>query len=135
MPVTDVKTLTEQILGGDYEGHESEILGAIIKRRDLGSIQIAWRLEWDDLDVTQENLTIGEAKLVEKLAGKSIHLTAPAQSADNISAYLVAALVNRKGMSQQDALAEVDKASARQLFRSLSDYTIVDPPKDDGGQA
>ncbi len=132
--MADIAVLIDQILGGAYEGHETEIIGAIRRRADAGAIRLAWRLDWEGVSVTQEDLTVGEAKHIEKLLRKSIYEAAPARSAENIAAYVVASRVSRLGETGEEAQAVADKASIKSLLAAVSDYTIVDPPKESGDQ-
>jgi hypothetical protein len=133
--VADIAVLKDQILSGDYEGHESEIVEAIKLRQEIGAVKFCWRISWGGLDFTEDNLTVGEAQTIEKIVGRSVYYAPPAGSASNLSAYLTAALMHRKDMAEDEATAEVSKAPLKQLLQSISDYTTVEPPKEDGDPA
>jgi hypothetical protein len=132
--VADLRELLLGIQGGDYDGHEAEIVDAVRKRVTAGLVKFAWRISYQELDITEENLTVGEAKVIEDILGSSIYAVPPAGSAENIAAYLVACLVNRSGLSRDVATKQVDGESIKALLGCVTDYTLVDPPKESGDQ-
>jgi hypothetical protein len=128
----DVSALKDAIFSGDYEGHETEILEALRLRQELGIVKYCWRVEWDGMEITEDNMTLGEARKVEQLVGQ-VWGGNPALSARHLNGYLVAAYMHRQDKTEDEARELADKAPAKELVKAISEYTEVEPPKDDSG--
>lgn len=141
--MADPKKLVAAILKGDYEGHEAQIVQAVRQRVQDGKIRFGWRIDFEGLEITEENLTIGEAVQIEQTLTKSpvndesegpisIHFVVPAGSATNIAAIVTACLMSRNGLDAEAANTTVNGYSLKALLNLVTDYTVTDPPKDSG---
>jgi len=118
------------ILNGDLDDDVTDVIAAIRKRQRDGAVDVLWRIEFEGLDITEENLTVGEAKMVEAATSESIITLPVAGSAKNIAAVVAAALINRSGLSSSDAFELVGKVGVRGLLKSVTEFTVANPPKD-----
>lgn len=123
------------ILNGDLDEDVSTIIDAIRERTKLGAVEMCWRVPFDDLDITEENLTVGEAKLIEVATGQPITRLPIAGSAKNIAAVIAAVLMQRQGLKSTDAFALIEGRPVKDLLGSVTEYTVTNPPKDGGEPA
>lgn len=121
--------IVQSILAGHLDDDLSDILDAIKAREDEGKIEVLWRVAWDGLDITAENLTVAEARTVETMLRQPIHTFNPALSATNVATVAAARLI-AGGMTPEAAFEEIGKVPARDLARAVTVYTVIDPPKD-----
>lgn len=120
------------VLNGDFDDDLTDLVAAVRERTRSGLVEMCWRLPFDDVDITEENLTVGEAKLIEAATGESITRLPIAGSAKNIAAVIVSVLIQRQGMKAADAFELVDKRSVKELLGLVNEYAVTNPPKDGG---
>ncbi len=122
--------LAPAILNGQYDTVIADVLEAIKIRDREGTIHLCWRFTYEDLVVDEDNITVAEALLVEQARGVAVQDLRVAATAHNAAAVLVAALMERKNMSIEDATKQVGALGATQMFKMISEYPDVNPPKD-----
>lgn len=128
-----VSDVVEHILAGVFDADLGDVIDAIDARVKAGEVEIGWRIDFDGLVIDTENQTVGEARVVEGVTRQSIAKVPVGDSATIIATIVAAALMERNGLSNEDAFKAVGKHSARALLKSVTKYAIDSPPKDDSG--
>lgn len=103
--------IAQEIALGRADDQLAAVINAITDRQVDGQSVICWKVSAPDLDleVTEEDFTVGEAEAIERDTGLTWDQVAPARSASVFLAVVKAALVARKGMTA-DAAAEAVRA-------------------------
>lgn len=125
----DVNDTLASILAGKADGHLVDIMHAIASRAQSDDVTIGWRIEFDGLEITEENQTLGEVVDVQRITGKGWGEVDPINSPLDLQAILVAGLIERTGKSGKQAAEIVSKLNAETALACLSQYEIVRPPK------
>lgn len=134
--MVDTKAMIQAIRDGDFDGHELEIVAAVRKRVEQGWVKAGWKLTYDGLEVKEEDLTIAESQIIDRMVDDPRdRFPAPASSPLAIVAHHVAILVHRANYTEEEARKKVEAEPTKSLLGNLSDYTIVDPPKESGSQS
>lgn len=133
----DYQSIVDEINAGAYdEDGLSEIIDAVRSRfEENGSY---WRIDFDGLDITEENLTVLEGKLVERAVGNQLRFVDPAASTTHAAAIVMAALIERRSYKPDAAEKSLKLRTAKELTACCTRYTHKDlDPKDsaDGGSA
>lgn len=123
------------ILAGEFDGHLADVLAAIVKRQQSGFSSMRWRLRLDGVEITEDDMTLAEAKTVEKITNLSWVTIEPTRSAVHMSAILVAAAHHRDGLSIEEAEERVDAHSANEIMGALDQYEVNPSPLENGGSS
>ena len=92
---------------------------------------IRWRLTIEGVEVTEEDITLAETKLVERLTGQTWLTAKPGDSAAVTSAFLVVAL-KRTGLTLEEATSKVDDMTSVAVAACFDQYQS-DPPTGPAG--
>lgn len=132
--VVDVDTLIGNIKRGTTDGRLDEILDAVAARVEALSGGIRWQidLESEALHVTEDDLTLGEARLVQALARRPWLRIDPLNDVGCAIAVVTAMLHFRLGLDLVAASARTQKLSATEVAHSISQYTTSGRPFDGG---
>lgn len=125
------KTITS-ILRGEYDEQLVEIAQALHAREQTGEVRVRWRITFDDITIDADSATVAEARKFEDLSGIAWQFARPQVSMTRRVALIVAALITRQGMSQEDAFAKIDAKPAAELEDCISEYVDSSSPKDGG---
>jgi hypothetical protein len=128
--MSDVSQVVAEILAGRHDGGLLTIVEAVKERLSKGTTRFCWRLRYDDLEVTEETVTVGEIRLVEKSSGVNWMELDPATSAEHFAALLTVLLHTRSGMKSADATAAVEAIPMGELLDHLTQYELAPAPKD-----
>lgn len=123
------KKLLAEIGLGRFDQDLLAIVEAIKPRITEGAIQVRWKLTHDDCSFTEDSVTIGEIRTVEKFTGLSWFEINPRSSAEQMVALLAAHNAKAHGMAADEALAQAEGLSLADVAKMLSEYQI--DPKDD----
>lgn len=125
------KTIAE-VAEGRHDGNLHDLMLAIRHRIEAGATAFLWRVTFEDVTVTEEDVTLDEMETAERIAGRNWSQLNPAVSAGNCRALLIAALVSRQGMSEKDARERVGKVAVHSLLDGIDSYEVTPPPFEDG---
>lgn len=128
----DPTKIVAEIADGRLDGHLFDLLSAVQLRVVAGATAFLWKIEWDDLTVTEEDITLGELVVAERIAGRNWSQLNPSTSAGNCRAVLIATLMNRRDMSEEKATAKVDAQPVHTLLDSIGQYEVSPAPFEDG---
>jgi hypothetical protein len=125
----DAPAIVDDITAGAFDDDLPELVAAIRGRyAEVGSY---WRVDFDGLDVTEQNITIAEAKLVERMAQTQLRFIDPASSVTQAAAIVQAAMMERRDMKPAIAEESLRRVTANDLSAACSRY-VADLPKDSG---
>lgn len=118
----DDSLVIKAIEAGDHDGELVDIVAAVKARINETGTKVCWRITLDDLEITEQSLTLPEAMSVERQTGKRWGLWHPVNSAAEAGAVIVAVLIERQKMSTDDAFKRLGQYTAEQVISSISDY-------------
>lgn len=128
--MSDVSQVVAEILAGRFDGELLTLVEAVQVRFKSGPGQTRWRIRFDDLEVTEETITVGEIRRLEKALGVGWMDIDPQGSAEHFSVLLAVLLATRCDMSATDAQAKVDAIPMGDLLSHLDSYELTPAPKD-----
>lgn len=128
--MSDVSQTVAEVLAGRHDGDLLTLVEAVKERLSKGASRVCWRLTYDDLEVTEESVTIGEIRLVEKSIGANWMSLDPASSAEHFAALLTVLLHTRLGLKSSEAQAKVEAIPMGDLLKHLTQYELAPAPKD-----
>lgn len=132
MEDSETLELRAGIVAGHYDGQLEKLQNAITARlQDIDGPDIRWRLDLDDISVTEDDLTMEEAAAWEKRSGLPWRMLRPANLATIASSLIVTVLMTRNGMSEEDAVERTNKLTAAAVAAAMSNYEVVAPPLGD----
>lgn len=123
----DVATIVGNILAGAVDGAHDQVLNAIALRLHAVNGGLRWKIDLPDVQVTQDELTLGEARLVQSLAKKSWLTIDPINDVAMTIAVITALLHTRAGLPLDKAVARVDKMPAVDVAQAIKQYTVSLP--------
>lgn len=126
----DVKAVVRAILAGKFDGSILELNQAILARVRNSSVQTRWVITVDGMTIDEDEMTVGEMKVAEKLAGMDWRFLNPVRSADQFAAVVAAALHCRTDMALDEAVAKVDAMTTVAVNGAISEREVADGPKD-----
>lgn len=127
----DIAKVTAEILAGRHDSELTDLLKAVRARVDAETaLAYRWKITLDDDEWTEDEVTLGEVQVVEKITGLSWLQLSPLNSARQLAAYLFARFTRINGMSTEDAQARVDAMTVEELAGSVSQYVKAAAPKD-----
>lgn len=128
--MSDVSQVVAEILAGRYDGSLLVVVEAVQKRLTDGPGQTRWRVTYDDLVVTEESVTVGEIRKLEKLLGVGWMQIDPQTSGEHFAGLLTILLCSRKDMKPKDATDLVEAIPMGDLLSHLDQYELTPAPKD-----
>jgi hypothetical protein len=126
----DVDGLIVEIKSGEYDRNLVKIIEAVRDRFAHGTTAQRWKVEWDGREFTEDDLTLNEAAIVEKLTGTSWGLLNPASSANECRAIVAACLHERDGVKLDAAVKQAGSKPMRHMVDSIGAYEVDAAPKD-----
>ena len=125
---SELDRFTQEVKLGVYDGALTDLLGAIQFRIAGGATAFRWRIRWDDLEVTEDNITLGELEDIEKelrVSWASVH---PVKSAQQCSTLLRAAMKHRTELTDDEVTEAVGKLTASDALDAIDQYEVRRPP-------
>lgn len=126
----DSQKVCAEILDGRHDGYLAEITRAMQERILSQATSMRWRINYDGFEVTEDDLTLDEAVLIEKTTSETWATINPQNSAETCRAILVVALHKRKGMDLKAAHTEVGAITVNQAASLLDVYEVPAVPFD-----
>lgn len=127
----DLQKLIAEVAEGRHDDRLSDLLVAIRVRAEAAAIASTWRLEWDGLVVTEDDVTLDELATAEELSGKNWAQLNPKNSAVNCRSILIAALMHRKALSRAAAEKKVKRLTASAAVDCVSEEVRSPAPLGD----
>lgn len=113
---------------GKYDGHLQDVMSAIQFRAAGGATSFRWRLTFDDVTITEDDITLGELVKIEKALDVSWVSINPARSAEQITTILSVAMKHRTDLSDDEVDETVAAITASEATDALDQYEVVQPP-------
>ena len=107
--MSDPTEVAAEIRAGVFDGHLADVNKAITDRLVAQSAPLRWKIVHPAVSITEDDFTLGEAEVVERLTGLSWGVIDPWSSAAVCRAVLTVALQKRAGM---DPVAAADLTAA-----------------------
>lgn len=139
--LTDSDAVLESIKAGDHDGHLVDVIEAVRLRFEFGGTRQKWKLSYKvdgtSYEVREDDLTLGESRLVERLTGTNWGLLNPASSGSECLAIIAACLHDRHGKTLKftrdgpsgEAWDLASKVTATEAAESISSYEVERAPK------
>ena len=118
------------IKAGNFDGDLTDILKAVNFRMSTGQVATRWKIDLDDLEVTEDDMTVGELEQIEKALGINWSQIQPLRSASTAGAMLRVFLQTRGDKSEEEADELVTAMRLDELLKAVERYEVVDPPLD-----
>lgn len=112
----------EAIAGGELDADLLDIVEAVRLRLIAAKVETKWVLAWDGHEWPQESVTMGEARMIERLTKQSWAQVDPLGSAEHLAAFLVTLIHHRLDVPVSDAEKQVNAASAEEMAAALGRY-------------
>lgn len=138
MAEEEIADVIGQIKAGDFDGHLVRVIEAVRLRFTHGGRAQKWKITYDGQEIRQDDLTMGEVRVVEKITGLTWAALDPTTSGLECMAIIAAHLHVRHGKSlkvtRDDPVGEAwDIVSAlpmEETIASIGAYEVSAPPKD-----
>lgn len=139
--VTDSEAVVESVKAGDHDGHLVAIIEAVRLRFTFGGTQQKWKLTYtcdgDTFEVLEDDLNLGEARIVERLVGTDWGTLNPASSGSECLAIIAACLHARHGKTLKftrdgpagEAWDLASQVTATEAAEAISAYEVERAPK------
>lgn len=139
--ITDSDAVLESIKAGDHDGHLADVIEAVRLRFTHGSTKLKWALSYScdgsSYEVREDDLTLGEARLVERLTAANWGMLNPASSGSECLAIVAACLHSRHGKELKftrdgpggEAWDLASKVTATEAAESITSYEVERAPK------
>jgi hypothetical protein len=134
--LSDTAKVVGEILAGGHDGRVLQIIEAIQVRMRQGSTQTYWRIRYDDLEVTQQSVTVGEMRtacdLLSAARGERVMMldVHPEAEAGDFIAVLAAVLQHRKNVPFVEAERQIAAVPMGDLMACVDLYEVAPAPKD-----
>lgn len=128
--MTPAERVASQIRKGDVDDGFELIVNAISERVLEGAVALRWKVDLDGIEATEDDLTLGEAEMLERLLKVRWGEMDPLTSAEHATALLVVILTHRQDVPLDEARERVAKYPVKQILSAITRYSVEDPPKD-----
>ena len=135
MPSTlTAQDIAQHIARGDLDDALGAIYDAMQSRFSEGAVGLTWSITLPDLGltVTEDDLTIVEAELIEAMAGCSWANIDPVRSARDCRSVLEVCLSQRQNMSADDAHKAIGSLRVTDFLRAVKREVVSPAPLDSG---
>lgn len=122
--------IAQRIASGEYDGDLSGILEAMQLRFSQGNVAMKWQIDYEDLHVQEDDLTLDEAFLIEKIAGCTWGDIDPVSSAAHCRAILAACMSERLNITVEQAQDRLKTIKVVDLLQSIKRVEITPAPLD-----
>jgi hypothetical protein len=135
--VDDTEAVVESVTAGDHDGHLVEIIEAVRLRFQFGTTEQRWKVVYHDQEFTEDDLTLNEARLVERISGTNWGMLNPVSSASECQAIITACLHTRQGKTLKfgrdgpagDAWDEAGGMTTHEAVDAITSYEVERAPK------
>ena len=126
--MTPLERVVSQIRKGEFDDGIAEIVNAVTGRVMEGAVALCWRIDLDDLHVTEDDMTLDEAFQLEKILGVTWGALDPIKSAEHATA-LIRVMLPRLGLEPGEVEERTKAYPVKQVLAAITRYSEVDPPK------
>lgn len=134
----DLAVLDLAIKTGEWDEHLIDLHNAIVQRFTYSDTAKRWRVEWEAPDgtevaVTEDDLTIDEAAVLERRLGMSWGVLNPLTSAQQCREIIRLGLTERSKHSEEHADKQLAELKMIEAVECISEYQVQPAPLDSGG--
>lgn len=124
--------VAQRIVAGDLDDGIGAIYEALQARFSDGTVGLTWSIKMPALDVeiTEDDLTIDEAMLIEKVTGTNWAQIDPVRSAADARAILAVSLSQRNGLTPAEADERLKTVRAADFLRCVRREVVTPAPLD-----
>ena len=124
------QNIANRIAAGDYDDHLGAIFEALQVRFNEGAATSRWVISFEDLNVTEDDLTLDEAFMIEKVAGCTWDAIEPVRSAAHCRAILSVCMTQRLNLTAEEADQRLKALKVVELLKSIKREMVVPAPLD-----
>ena len=124
------QNIANRIAAGDYDDHLGAIYEALQIRFNEGAAGLRWVISFDDLHVAEDDLTLDEAFMIEKVTGCTWDQIEPVRSAGHCRAILAVCMAERLGLSMDDVEARLKTVKVVDLLKGIKREVVSPAPLD-----
>jgi hypothetical protein len=124
--------IAQHIAAGDLDGELATVLEAIQTRFAEGAAAMTWSINLPDLDLVihENDLTLNEAMLIEKMIGTTWANIEPVTSAAHCRAILAVCLSQRQDLTAEEASDKLKTLKVVDLLSAIKREEINPAPLD-----
>lgn len=124
--------IAQHIAAGDLDGELGTVLEAIQMRFAEGAAAMTWSINLPDLDleIHENDLTLNEAMLIEKMIGTNWSNIEPVTSASHCRAILAVCLSQRQELTPDEANDKLKALKVVELLSAIKRTEVVPAPLD-----
>jgi hypothetical protein len=124
------QNIANRIAAGDYDGELGAIFEALQLRFTDGAAAMRWVIDFDGLNVTEDDLTLDEAFKIEKVAGCNWGEIEPVRSAAHCRAILAVCMADRLNLSAEEVETRLKGVKVSELLKAIRRESVVPAPLD-----
>lgn len=112
----------ELIASGDLDGDLVDVIEWVRDRLIAAQIETRWVFRWDGHEWPQESVTMGEARMIQRLTGLKWHMIDPLDDAEHLAAFFVSLIHHRLDVPVADAEKQVNARTADEMAEAVGRY-------------
>lgn len=124
------QNIANRIAAGDYDNALGAIFEALQVRFNVGAASTRWVIDFDGLNVTEDDLTLDEAFKIEKVAGCTWAEIEPLRSAAHCRAILAVCMGDRLNLTSEEVEQRLKAVKVVELLQAIKRETVVPAPLD-----
>jgi hypothetical protein len=125
--VGEPERVADGIRAGEFDGHLGLFQEAMRERVLSQATSMRWKLTHPLVTVTEDDLTLGEAEMVERVTGQSWAQIDPYTSARECRAILSVCLQSRTDLDGAEAAKVAADVTVTEATEMLGTYEVVAP--------
>lgn len=124
--------IAQRIASGQLDESMAAIYDAMQARFSDGAVGLTWSIVMPDLgiEISEDDLTIDEAMLIERMTGTTWAAIDPVRSAADCRAVLAACLSQRQNMTADEADAKLRGVKVVDFLRAVKRQAVTPGPLD-----
>ena len=126
--MSDPVEVAAQIRAGVFDGHLADIQAAMRDRVLSQATSMRWQVTHPQVTVREDDLTLGEAEMIERVTGQTWGTIDPYTSARECRAILTVCLQQRTDLTAEQASKMTADLPASDVVGMLSTYEVVGAP-------
>lgn len=120
--------IVAEILAGRHDGKLADIQQAMRERVLSQATSMRWKITHPEVEITEDDLTLEEAELIERVTRQSWAQIDPYASAVECRAILTVCLQKRAGKTPKEAADLTAKLTVTSTTEMLSSYEVTAGP-------
>ena len=126
--MSDVQAMIQRIASGDADGQLTGILEAVQSRVLDGAATFQWQINWDGLEISENDLTLDEALSIEAATGATWSNIEPLRSAAHCKSILKVCMMNRMSLSSSEVDKKLSNAKVVDILNSINRIEVNPSP-------